>query len=164
MGWKDTLTEQTKGAYKATEGLIGLLSDDDLAWKPATGENWMTLGQLLEHLAESCGILMRWFVTDEWDLSDNDMVPAEKMKTIGSLAKAKERLAADKQIALETLADLSDDDLSNRQVAAPWNKTPQPLGAQLGFMAGHLESHKSQLFYYLKLMGKPVHTGSLWGM
>jgi hypothetical protein len=30
-------------------------------------------------------------------------------------------------------------------------------------MVDHLASHKSQLFYYLKLMGRPVHTGSLWG-
>ena len=164
MSWKGTLTEQTKAAYHATEGLIALLSEEDLNWKPPSGENWMTVGQLLEHLAESCGILMRWFVTDAWDLSDNEMLPAEKMKTIGSLAEAKERLAADRQIALDTLADLTDDDLANRMVSAPWNPTPRPLGAQLAFMAAHLESHRSQLFYYLKLMGKPVHTGHLWGM
>ena len=28
----------------------------------------------------------------------------------------------------------------------------------------HLKEHKAQLFYYLKLQGKPVHTGNLWGM
>ena len=57
MGWKDALTEQTKGAYAAAEGLISLLSEEDLGWKPASGENWMTVGQLLEHLVESCGLL-----------------------------------------------------------------------------------------------------------
>jgi hypothetical protein len=31
-------------------------------------------------------------------------------------------------------------------------------------MVDHLFCHKNQLFYYLKLMGKPVDTGSLWGM
>jgi hypothetical protein len=28
----------------------------------------------------------------------------------------------------------------------------------------HLAQHKGHLFYYLKLQGKPVHTGDLWGM
>jgi hypothetical protein len=31
-------------------------------------------------------------------------------------------------------------------------------------MLGHLTQHKGQLFYYLKLQGKPVNTGDLWGM
>jgi hypothetical protein len=31
-------------------------------------------------------------------------------------------------------------------------------------MIGHLAQHKAQLFYYLKLQGKPVHTGHLYGM
>jgi hypothetical protein len=28
----------------------------------------------------------------------------------------------------------------------------------------HLQQHKGQLFYYLKLQGKPVNTEHLWGM
>jgi hypothetical protein len=31
-------------------------------------------------------------------------------------------------------------------------------------MVQHLDSHKSQLFYYLKLMGRDVNTMNLWGM
>jgi hypothetical protein len=31
-------------------------------------------------------------------------------------------------------------------------------------MIDHLKAHKSQLFYDLKLQGKPVNTGHLWGM
>ena len=96
MSWKDALIEQTKAAYNATEGLLGMLDDEDLSWQPASGENWMSVGQLLEHLAESCGMLMRFFVTDAWDLSDNGMLPAEKMPTIGSLTEARERLARDR--------------------------------------------------------------------
>jgi hypothetical protein len=30
-------------------------------------------------------------------------------------------------------------------------------------MTQHLERHKSQLFYYLKLQGKKVNTVDLWG-
>jgi len=31
-------------------------------------------------------------------------------------------------------------------------------------MVSHLNAHKSQLFYYLKLMGKDVNTAHMWGM
>jgi len=34
----------------------------------------------------------------------------------------------------------------------------------LNAMIGHLATHKAQLFYYLKLQGKPVNTGHLWGV
>jgi hypothetical protein len=37
------------------------------------------------------------------------------------------------------------------------------LGQRLLQMVAHLAQHKAQLFYYLKLQGKPVHTGHLWG-
>jgi hypothetical protein len=30
-------------------------------------------------------------------------------------------------------------------------------------MIQHLERHEGQLFYYLKLQGKPVNTVDLWG-
>ena len=38
------------------------------------------------------------------------------------------------------------------------------LGRRLLQMVEHLNQHKGQLFYYLKLQGVPVHTGNLWGM
>jgi len=39
-----------------------------------------------------------------------------------------------------------------------------PLGHRLLGMVGHLELHKAQLFYYLKLQGKPVNTMHMYGM
>ena len=58
----------------------------------------------------------------------------------------------------------TEDDLVSKAVTAPWNPTPRILGLRLLDMLRHLESHKAQLYTYLKLMGKPVHTGHLWGM
>jgi hypothetical protein len=37
------------------------------------------------------------------------------------------------------------------------------LSQQLLRMIAHLAPHKGQLFYYLKLVGKDVKTGDLWG-
>ena len=53
---------------------------------------------------------------------------------------------------------------SDRKVAAPWNPEERPIGHQFLQMAGHLANHKAQLFYYLKLLGKPVHTGHMYGV
>jgi len=49
-------------------------------------------------------------------------------------------------------------------VAAPWASDAKfALGRHLLHMVQHLERHKSRLFYYLKLQGKPVNTVDLWG-
>ena len=51
-----------------------------------------------------------------------------------------------------------------REMAAPWAPgVSYALGRHLLQMVQHLETHKSQLFYYLKLQGVPVGTADLWG-
>ena len=174
MNWTELLKSEIEGTYKVTEGLLDLVDDDRLSWKPSTENNWMTTGQLLMHITEACGAAMRGFVTGDWglpegidlsDLSPEEMLPtAEKLPTVGSVAEAKDILAKDKQLALAMLAECDEDKLANETVSAPWDPTDVILGYRLLQMAEHLSQHKSQLYYYLKLQGKPVHTGHLWGM
>ena len=93
------------------------------------------------------------------------MLPsAEKMPTAKSVADVLKRLEAEKELALERVAKAGEEDLAKKKVPAPWNPTPQVLGQQMLFMVEHLKTHKAQLFYYLKLLGKPVHTGHMYGM
>ena len=47
-------------------------------------------------------------------------------------------------------------------MAAPWDPTEKLLGQHLLAMVDHLKIHRAQLFYYLKLLGKPVNTMDLW--
>ena len=75
---------------------------------------------------------------------------------------ARKGLAEDKKLALEILAGISEDDLETKPTPAPWDPRPMPLGQRLLSMAAHLATHKNQLFYYLKLQGKPVNTNTLW--
>ena len=99
------------------------------------------------------------------ELSPQDMLlPAEKLPTVESVSQAKELLEQDKQLALRMLTTCDEDRLNNTKVGAPWDHTERILGQQLLSMVDHLSQHKSQLFYYLKLQGKPVKTGHLWGM
>jgi hypothetical protein len=169
MNWTELLQGEIESTYRATDGLMKLAEKLPLNWKPATGANWMTTGQLLQHLTTACGACCKGFVTGDWgmpkEMTPGDMLPpADKMPAAKSVADARKALAADKELALSMLAKAGEKDLSSKKVAAPWNPAPALLGHQCLHMVGHLSSHKSQLFYYLKLQGVPVDTGALWGM
>ncbi|MFB3788225.1 MAG: DinB family protein [bacterium] len=174
MNWKDLLQTEIESAYKGAELLIGMVEDSRLDWKPATGQNWMTTGQLLMHITNACGAPIKGFVTGDWgmpegmdvkDLKPEEMLPsAEKMPTIGSVAEAKKLLAEDKQTAMDMLARCAEDDLANKPTPAPWDNTSPVLGYRVHQMIHHLHIHKAQLFYYLKLQGQNVNTMHLWAM
>lgn len=174
MSWTELITREIESTYKATEGLLDLVDDDKLNWKPPTGSNWMTTGQLLKHTTSACGACCRGFVTGDWGLPDGvdaadlppeEMLPpADKLPTVGSVAEAKKLLADDKRLALEMVKRSGEENLAHKATAAPWDPSEMILGHRLLHMVDHLAQHKTQLFYYLKLQGEPVNTGHLWGM
>jgi hypothetical protein len=175
MNWTELLESGVETAYPTSDALMAKLSDKELAWKPATGTNWMTVGQLLMHMTTACGFCCRGFVTGDWgmppgmdikDIPPEEMIPpAEKMPTVDSVAEARKKLAEDKVLAMQMIEQAGEKDLSGKLLTAPWEPAgkPKPLGQYLLGMILHLNGHKAQLFYYLKLMGKPVNTHDLWG-
>ncbi len=175
MNWTELLKSSVDAAFHPTEGMFKMVEPGEMNWKPETGSNWMTAGQLLMHLTTACGHCCKGFVTGDWgmpegqsaeDMSPEDMMPpAEKMPTVETVEQALDLLAADKALAHEMIEKAGEEDLDTRMVGAPWApEMKMPLGAYLLQMVGHLSQHKDQLYYYLKLKGKPVHTGVLWGM
>jgi hypothetical protein len=99
------------------------------------------------------------------DLPPEEMLPpAEKLPGIASVEEARKLLSEDKTLALGMIDQAGEDDLADREVAAPWAPGVKlALGRHLLQMVQHLDQHKGQLFYYLKLQGKPVNTADLWG-
>jgi hypothetical protein len=89
--------------------------------------------------------------------------PAEKMPTIGTVVETKKLLSEDMHLALDILNQCNETKLSEEKAPAPWDPHGMILGHRLLQMIEHLKLHKAQLFYYLKLQGKPVNTGHLWG-
>jgi hypothetical protein len=169
MNWTELLNDNVNRTYHAIDGLLALCDDASLSWKPATGSNWMTTGQLIDHLGNAGGSCIAGFVTGKWPMPEGasmeEMLPsAEKMPSAKSVAEAKKKIAADRALALQMIAEAGEKDLATKQLAAPWDPTVMPLGLQCLGMIHHLANHKAQLFYYLKLQGKPVHTGHLYGM
>ncbi len=173
MNGHELLQQQINETFTVSERLIKLLDEKDLSWKPSETNNWMTTGQLLFHLSQSCGIPIRGFITGQWampahsDMNDkkteHKLPPAEKLQTVTTVAEALSMLAADRNVALEALNLCSEEDLSSKKVSAPWDPTPVNLGKRLLGMIDHFNQHKAQLFYYLKLQGKPVNTMHLYG-
>ena len=160
------LAEYAEGVFAATTGLIKMIPEDKLDWKPDLENNWMTVGQLLEHLHTSTGFCMQCFIKDEWPImSEEEMMPsAEKLPTVSSIAEALEKMEGDRQLTAQILADLSEEDYQNRLVTAPWNPQEKPLWQQLLYMVEHQVNHKATLFAYLKHMGVKVNTLNLYGM
>ena len=171
MNWTELLKAEVESTYAVTERLLALLGEDSLEWKPSTGSNWMTTGQLLKHLTQGCGATFRAFITGDWGLPEGtdsseltQLPPAEKLPTIESVAEARRLLREDKETAFEMLAASGEEQLAHNPAPAPWDPTEMVLGHRLLQMVDHQKQHKGQLFYYLKLQGKPVGTRELWGM
>lgn len=174
MNWTELLKAEIQSTYTVTEGLLALVDDDTLEWKPSPGSNWMTTGQLLKHITQCCGAPLRGFITGDWGLPEGmdiseltpeeDLPPAEKLPAVQSVAEARQLLQEDKRVALEMLTACGEEGLAHKTAPAPWDPSEMLLGHRLLQMVGHLKQHKGQLFYYLKLQGKPVNTRNLWGM
>lgn len=173
MNWTQLLKSEIETTYSTTEKLLDKVNPESLEWKPATGCNWMTTGQLLKHMSNGCGAGCKALVTGDWglpegkkfeDLSPEEIFPpAEKLPTTADIPEAKRLLAEDKVLAIQML-DEAGEDFLNKQAPIPWApETLLPMGQHLLRMVQHLDRHKSQLFYYLKLQGIPLNTVDLWG-
>lgn len=174
MNWSEFLKKEMEITYGTTARLLDKVDPNSLSWKPATGSNWMTVGQLLKHITNACGAGCKGFVSGDWglpagkkieDLSpEENLPPAEKLPDVESVSVAKKLLEEDHSVAAQMMDQVSEHDLANKEIVAPWARgTSMPLGLHLLRMIQHLDRHKSQLYYYLKLQGKPVDTTDLWG-
>ncbi len=170
MKLSEMLIQDAQGVYRATEGLFKLV--DDLAWKPATGSNWMTTAQLLMHCTSACGASVKGFVTGDWGMPadvqpaqappEAMLPPADTMPAVKSVGEALKLLAEDEVLAMRLFAEVGDHRLAGECSAAPWGGPERSLFQHCHEMIWHLGQHKGQLFYYLKLQGRDVNTMHLW--
>jgi hypothetical protein len=173
-GLKDVLLKEAEETYLITEKLFHRVADDELSWKPATGKDWMTVGQLMMHCASfGCGKAIQGFVKGDWglpagarleDLGAEDHVPPPAaLPSVESVEHALGLLAEDRNLTVSCIVEAEEGELLGEAFTAPWGGPKLPLFHHLLRMVAHLAQHKGQLFYYLKLMGKEVDTKDLWG-
>jgi hypothetical protein len=76
--------------------------------------------------------------------------------------EALSKLEKDKMTLRATLEGISEEDFTNRVVSVPWGWKAKFEIMSVAFL-GHFNNHKMQLFTYLKLLGLPVNTETLYG-
>jgi hypothetical protein len=170
MTLTDVLVDEAGATYAITGHLFCRVRDEQLAWTPPAGRNWMTTGQVLMHCATAgCGRAAHGFVTGEWPIvnasPDDAHVPAARvLPSVTSVAQAAALLAEDRELAMTSIRAAGESALHERMIVAPWGGPQLPLFQHLLHAIAHLSQHKGQLFYYLKLMGEDVTTRDLWSV
>ena len=158
---KNEFSEMVLQSVQPAEKLIAMVPADKLDWKP--GPTFMSLGQVLCHLSDGLGGGLESVVSGKWP-STEEMEAGMKLENMPScgVQEALSKLEKDKAILRATLDGISEDDFTNRVVSVPWGWKAKFEIMSFGFL-GHFNNHKMQLFTYLKLLGLPVNTESLYG-
>ncbi len=149
-------------AFKPAEVLIKLVPGDKLEWRPQP--NFMSLGQLICHLSTGVGTEMGCMISGKWPFTPEQAVEMMKLENLPSCdaAEALAKLEKDKATLREVLAGLSEDAFANQRVSTPWGWQGKLETLAILFRE-HFTNHKMQLFTYLKLLGLPVDTSTLYG-
>ena len=160
---KNDYYELVMEAFRPTETLIRMVPADKLDWRP--GPAFMSLGQLVNHLSEPIGDGLRCLITDQWPFTQEQMEEGMKLENLPScnVEQALERLAKDRAMLREVLDGLSEEDFAEKSVSTPWGWKGKLETTAILFRE-HFTNHKMQLFTYLKLLGFPVNTGTLYGV
>ena len=86
MQWTEFLTDEAERTYAITARLLDMVEPGSLSWKPETGLNWMTTGQLLKHLSNACGQPCKGLVTGDWGLPEGTSRPVRSGITTSPIA------------------------------------------------------------------------------
>ena len=158
---KSEFYETVINSVRPGEVLIGMAPADKLDWKP--GPSFMNVGQLLCHLSDGVGGGIESLLSGKWPPME-EMEAAMKLENMPScgVQEALDKLEKDKQVLQSALESISEADFTNRVVSVPWGWNSKLEIMGVAFL-GHFNNHKMQLFTYLKLLGLPVNTETLYG-
>ncbi len=157
---KNEFCQYALDAFKPVENMIKMVPADKLDWRP--GPNFMTLGQVINHLGSGIGTELRMLITNSWPKPEEmeaAMQPGAMPSCTAEEALAK--LEKDKETLREVLAGVTEEDFANKVVSVPWGWQNKLERMALDFRE-HFTNHKMQLFTYLKLLGYPVNTQTLY--
>jgi hypothetical protein len=161
---KNEFIEMMKRTQAPLVKMVEMIPDDKLDWAPADG--LMCMDHLIKHLSENWCII-KMMVNNEWPPMDPEKI--EEMMKLENLPRCS------KQEALEAMEkdmndaatfienDISDEDFDSKVVSAPWGFQGEIWKACL-MARDHALHHKMQLHIYLKILGLPVNTMTLYGM
>jgi hypothetical protein len=148
-------------AYRPALTLIQMAPTDKLDWRP--GPKFLSLGQLICHLSTGLGADLRILITGNWPAPEQ-MQEEMRLEDIPActVAEALTKLEKDKATLSQVLASVSAEDFAQKVVSVPWGVQGK-LERMALYFREHFTNHKQQLFTYLKLIGLPVDTTTLYG-
>jgi hypothetical protein len=155
---KDEYFQYTMEAFKPTETLLKMVPADKLDWKP--GPSFMTMGHLIHHLSGGIGAELRMAIDNSWPKPE-EMAEMMKQTPSCSVAEGLARLEQDKSALRDLLAGMTEEEFADKIVTVPWGWKCTMEKMALNFR-DHFVHHKMQLFTYLKLLGLPVNTETLY--
>ena len=158
---KNEFYEVVMENYGPAEKLIGMVPADKLKWQP--GPTFMSTGQVICHLSDSLGGGFEMLLSGKWP-SMEEMAEGMKLENLPSCGpqEALDKLEKDKKTLRQVLDGMSEEDFTNKVVSVPWGWNAKMEHMGINFL-GHFTNHKMQLFTYLKLLGLPVNTETLYG-
>ena len=160
---KSDFIEMMRRTQAPLKGMVEMVPEDKLDWAPDKG--FMSIAQVLKHLSENW-CLIKIMVTNQWPFNDpKEMEEALKLENMPGCSKAEALEAIEKDLndTVDFIEnEISEEDFFSKVVSAPWGFEGEIWKALL--MANrHQLNHKMQLHLYLKLLGKPVNTQTLYG-
>lgn len=160
---KKDFIELMQHAQAPLKGMIEMIPNDKMDWAPAPG--FMNIGQVLKHLSENWCFLKMMVTGNFPSQSEAEMAEAMKLENMPTCTKAEAIAAMEKDIddTIKFFQEISEEDFFSKVISAPWGFKGEIWKAVL-MIKEHSTNHKMQLHLYLKLLGLPVHTGTLYGM
>ena len=157
---KEEFRQYVIDAFRPAESLIKMVPADKLEWKP--GADFMTMGQLICHLCDGgIGDALRKTISGDWPEPEELEASMKHAMPLCDVQGALNKLEQEKKVLSETLAGVSEEDFQNKIVSVPWGWEAKIEQIALRFLE-HFFHHKMQLFTYLKLLGLPVNTTTLY--
>jgi hypothetical protein len=155
---KDEYFQYAMEAFKPAETMIKMIPADKLDWKP--GPSFMTMGHLIHHLTSGIGTELKMVVDNSWPKPE-EMAELMKQTPSCSISEGLARLEQDKTTLRDLLAGVTEEEFATKTLSTPWGWQFSMEKMALNFR-DHFVHHKMQLFTYLKLLGLPVNTETLY--
>lgn len=160
---KSDFIELMRRTQAPLKSMVEMVPDDKLDWRP--DKSFMSIAQVLKHLSENW-VIIKIMVTNQWPFKDpKEMEEALKLENMPGCSKAEALEAIEKDLndTIDFIENgISDEDFSSKVVSAPWGFKGEIWKAVL-MANSHQLNHKMQLHLYLKLLGLPVNTQTLYG-
>jgi uncharacterized damage-inducible protein DinB len=160
---KNDFIEMMRRTQAPLKDMIKMVPEDKPDWAP--DKSFMSIAQVLKHLSENWGII-KMMVTNQWPFDNfEELQESLKLENMPTCSKSEALAAIEKDLndAIDFIEkEISEEDFFSKVVSAPWGFKGEVWKAVL-MAKDHQVNHKMQLHIYLKLLGQPVNTQTLYG-